>query len=190
MEPVGQTRKIIDLTVFNEDPRTANRTAFAIAARVLGFKFSSKKPFYHELQKVEGRIVRRVAWTFLDEVITVAGERINFHLFFKRITDDEWLKANPEHPLTVAFFAALAMQNVLDPVYVPGKAGLVNSPPVLKVPGKLPDTFAYIPVGCSAGQRAEILEDFELAPVGESQPEPIQETEPENEPLQAADFDE
>lgn len=94
-----------------DSPAKSAKTALVAAACVSGVKLAGNKPFLHTLENVDGQAQRRFTFA-IDAASEVtfrpnfSEETIDFAEFRKRYESDEWVAANPDHP--IAYLRAMA----------------------------------------------------------------------------------
>lgn len=99
----------------NNSPQKSPNTRLVAAARTCGFPYGAEKNFLDAIEETsEGNLERTVSWVMNGSVempfiwatededgnLKAHKEMIDFRTFRDRYTDLDWVKANPDHPIS------------------------------------------------------------------------------------------
>jgi hypothetical protein len=85
----------------NGSPLFSRETAMVSAWLISGGKLASNKALVDYVEEVEAAPVRSYVWSIDGSVACMFGsESLEFAEFRKRFLDDDWVRANADHPIS------------------------------------------------------------------------------------------
>lgn len=103
----------------HEHPLKSSNTHLVAATTTAGGELAPQGYLDTIEQGVDGKPRRTVVWLLADKQIEIspfAGETISTQEFIRRWMDREWLKANPDHPITFMRYYQTNLQSLRDAI--------------------------------------------------------------------------
>jgi hypothetical protein len=140
----------LSLLVDNEPPLSSPNTHAVAASLTCGGQLAENGYLDTIEQGADGRPRRTVVWLLRSTEIEFRafdGETISQVEFLKRWSDKEWIRSNPDHPIS---FMKCLMENVSSL-----RSEIKNTAPTIKVTRG--GRSAFIPANASAEERQKLL---------------------------------